>query len=108
MFGADLLHLDSFLNKLWINKLVLTSPHIIAYKTTAETATKTSKKKKIYLAKQRLYTCMTLFCQFPCRPCTNTTWNDQILNPRKESERYCIDFLSSAISWLLKNELERT
>lgn len=51
MFGADLLHLDSFLNKLWINKLVLASPHIIAYKTTAETATKTSKKAKDLFSK---------------------------------------------------------
>lgn len=83
MFGVDLLHLDSFLNKLWINKLVLASPHIIAYKTTAETATKTSKKQKIYLAKQQLSTCITLFCQFPCRPCTTTTRNDQILRPHK-------------------------
>ena len=84
MFGADLLHLDSFLNKLWINKLVLASPHFIAYKTRAETATETSKKQKIYLAKQRLCTCITLFCHFPFRPCTNTTWNDQILSPHKE------------------------
>ena len=48
MFGVDLLHLDRFLNKIWINKLVLASPHIIAYKTTTETATKMSKKQKIY------------------------------------------------------------
>ena len=85
MFGADLLHLDSFLNKLWINKLVLASPHIIAYKARAETATETSKEQKIYLAKQRLCTCITLFCHFPCRPCTNTaTWKDQILSPHKK------------------------
>ena len=68
MSGADLLHLDSFLNKLWINKLVLASPHIIAYKTTAETATKTSKKQKIYLAKQRLCTCITLSVNFLAVP----------------------------------------
>ena len=47
MFGMDLLHLDSFLNKLWINKLVLASLHVKAYKATVETATKTSTKQKI-------------------------------------------------------------
>ena len=29
----------------------------------------------IYLAKQQLCTCITLFCTFPSRRCTTATWN---------------------------------
>ena len=32
------------------------------------------KSNRFRLAKQRLYTCITRFCKFPCRHCTSTTW----------------------------------
>ena len=37
------------------------------------------RQKAIVLAKKQLCTCITLSCTFLCRPCTTTTWNDQIL-----------------------------
>ena len=42
------------------------------------------------LAKQQLYTCITLFCTFLCRHCTTTTWkclisrSAEIVNTRKQ------------------------
>ena len=39
------------------------------------TAMRTGKSKEFGLAKQQFCTCITLFCTFPCRRCTTTTWN---------------------------------
>ena len=36
---------------------------------------KGKKINRFRLAKQQLCTCITLFCTFPCRHCTTTTWN---------------------------------
>ena len=36
------------------------------------------KSNRLRSAKQRLCTCITLFCTFLCRHCTTTTWNCQI------------------------------
>ena len=44
------------------------------------TATGTSKTQEVLWAKQQLCTWITLFCTFLCRPCTTTTWNEQILS----------------------------
>ena len=33
------------------------------------------KNNRFRRAKQQLCTCITLFCTFPCRRCTTTTWN---------------------------------
>ena len=37
-------------------------------------------KKSNRFNDQQLCTCITLFCQFLCRPCTTTTWNGQTLS----------------------------
>ena len=40
------------------------------------------KKWYVYINKQQLCTCITLFCTFLCRRCTTTTWNFLISRAR--------------------------
>ena len=46
-------------------------------------------------AKQHLCTCITHFCTFHCRPCTTTTWNDQILSWLEKGNGKAINFTIS-------------
>ena len=41
-------------------------------------AARTSQKQKVWLAKQQLCTCITLFCTFLCGHCTTTAWKSLI------------------------------
>ena len=51
------------------------------------------------LAKQQLCTCITLFCTFLCRRCTNTTWNVlwQDVNTRKRISFYFSELAYGAL-----------
>ena len=53
------------------------------------------KGNRFRLAKQQLCTCITLFCTFPYRHCTTTTWECQIsrlLEDMNTRQRLCFSF----------------
>ena len=66
------------------------------------------KKVIVWLAKQQLCTCITLFCTFLCRHCTTTAWNCLISRFMEDVNKRKRVFFFSFKTWVwsLRNQLQ--
>ena len=67
----------------------------------------TRTSKKVWLAKQQLWTCKELFGTFLCRHCTTSTWNYLISRFMEDVKNRPRNFLSFSITQLLNYLISR-